>query len=588
LLPNLIYSRIAFALVVQFAIGIATPAFAENKDQITVYTAKKIVTMDSSRPTATAVAVRDGRILAVGTQEKMKPWLERFPHKIDKSFDNKILVPGFIAVHEHPLLAAMTITRRPLLAYYPTPNPYGPDIKGVSNAEEALSRLKAFVDRDPSSTDTVFAWGYDSIAMGGHLSKADLDVISKIRPIVIWDASVHFAYANTAFLESRDITVKTASEVPGIELGKDGQPNGQFLAVAAATFALRPEMGKLFADIKPLMDQVVALNKQAGITTTTELALGKANREFEEKLIPEYFNDDRIPLRIIVVPDAVTYSKEYKDKVVDAVKALSKRNTDKVYFSGVKFFADDAFLGLAMALRPPGYIDPKLKGIWNTAPDQLYSEMEPWWKAGLRLHIHSNGDASQDAVLDALAELQANYPRLDHRFVFEHFGISTLDQIRRLKTLGAVASVNSSYLYLRAELNAKYIGEDRAELSAPLGTLSRQGVPTAIHSDLPVAPADPLLMMWTAVNRFGQSGKVLGPGERVSVEQALKMVTLDSAYVLGMDSKIGSIEPGKFADFTVLESDPLTHPSKTLRDIKVWGTVFSGVKYPAPPKQPKQ
>jgi predicted amidohydrolase YtcJ len=587
LLSNLVYARIAFTLIVQFAVGLATPAFAKSTDQIIVYTAKKIVTMDSSRPTATAVAVRGGRILAVGTQAQMKPWLERFPHKIDKSFDNKILVPGFIAVHEHPLLAAMTITRRPLLAFYPTPNPYGPDIEGVGNREEAMSRLMAFVDRELSSTDTVFVWGYDSIAMGGHLSKSDLDEISTTRPIIIWDASVHFAYGNTAFLKARDITAKTASEIPGIELGKDGQPNGQFLAVAAATFALRPEMGKLFANIKPLMDQVVTLNRQAGITTTTELAFGKANREFEEKLIPEYFNDDRIPLRIVVVADAGTYSKDYKDKAVEAVKALSKRNTKKVYFSGVKFFADDAFLGLAMALRPPGYIDPKLKGIWNTAPDQLYSTMEPWWKSGFRIHIHSNGDASQDAVLDALAGLQVKYPRLDHRFVFEHFGLSTLDQIRRLKALGAVASVNSSYLYLRAELNSKYIGADRAALAARLGTLSRQGVPTAIHSDLPVAPADPLLMMWTAVNRFGQSGKVLGPGERVSAEQALKMVTLDSAYVLGMDNKIGSIEPGKFADFAVLESDPLTHPSKTLRDIKVWGTVFSGVKYPAPPKQPQ-
>jgi predicted amidohydrolase YtcJ len=326
LLSNLIYLRIAFVLIVQFAIGIATPAFAESKDQITVYTAKKIVTMDSSRPTATAVAVRDGRILAVGTQEQMKPWLERFPHKIDKSFDNKFLVPGFIAVHEHPLLAAMTITRRPLLAFYPTPNPYGPDIEGVSNVEEAMSRLKAFVDRDPSSTDTVFAWGYDSIAMGRHLSKTDLDVISKTRPIIIWDASEHFAYGNTAFLKARDITAKTASEVPNIELGKDGQPNGQFLAVAAAVFALQPEMRKLFAEIMPLMDQVVTLNRQAGITTTTELALGKANREFEEKLIPEYFNDDRIPLRIVVVADAETYIKGYDDKAIAAVKAQHRES----------------------------------------------------------------------------------------------------------------------------------------------------------------------------------------------------------------------------------------------------------------------
>jgi predicted amidohydrolase YtcJ len=218
--------------------------------------------------------------------------------------------------------------------------------------------------------------------------------------------------------------------------------------------------------------------------------------------------------------------------------------------------------------------------------NQLYSTMEPWWKSGVRLHIHSNGDASQDAVLDALASLQAVHPRLDHRFVFEHFGHSTLDQIRKMKALGAIASVNPSYLYLRAELNAQYVGADRAALAARLGTLTQQGIPTAIHSDLPVAPANPLLMMWIAANRLGQSGKVLGPEERVSVTRALKMVTSDAAFVLGMDDKIGSIEPGKFADFTVLESNPLDHSRKLLREIEVWGTVFSGKKFPAPPKRP--
>ena len=157
-----------------------------------------------------------------------------------------------------------------------------------------------------------------------------------------------------------------------------------------------------------------------------------------------------------------------------------------------------------------------------------------------------------------------------------------------MKTLGAVASVNPSYVYLRGELNAPYIGADRAALAARLGTLTKTGVPTAIHSDLPVAPANPLLLMWMAVNCFGQSGKVLGPDERVTAEQALRMVTIDAAYVLGMDDKIGSIEPGKFAAFTVLESDPLTVPSEQIRDIGVWGSVFAGGKYPAPDKQPKR
>lgn len=237
-----------------------------------------------------------------------------------------------------------------------------------------------------------------------------------------------------------------------------------------------------------------------------------------------------------------------------------------------------------MALREPGYIDPSLRAIWNTRPEQLFDEMRPWWDAGYRIHIHSNGDAAQDAVLNALAKLQAEHPRFDHRFVFEHFGLASPDQIRRLKALGATASVNPSYVFLRGEINAEYIGTNRAALAARLNTLTQYDVPTTIHSDLPVAPADPLLLMWMAVNRQGQSGQVLGPEERVTAEQALRMITVDAAYVLQMDDRIGSIEAGKLADFTILEADPLEVDPVEIRDIEVWGTVSSGEVFPAPPR----
>ena len=421
--------------------------------------------------------------------------------------------------------------------------------------------------------------------MGGHLTRKDLDAISVTRPIVIWDASVHFAYANSPYLTQIGVTAEDAARVPGIELGPDGQPNGQFLAVEAASFALRPEIEKAMADMNPAADQVVALNRQAGITTTTELAFGAINPEFEKQFFTTYFNAPETPLRIVVVPDAATFARLHDDRAVEEVAKLAELNTDKVVFSGVKFFADDAFLGLAMALREPGYIDPRLRAIWNTRPERMADEMKPWWEAGFRIHIHSNGDASQDAVLNALARLQADYPRFDHRFVFEHFGLSSPDQIRKMKALGATASVNPSYVYLRGEINADYIGANRAALAARLNTLTQYDVPTTIHSDLPVAPAEPLLLMWIAVNRQGQSGKVLGPQERVTAEQALRMVTIDAAYVLEMDDRIGSIEPGKHADFTVLESDPLEVDPATIRDIGVWGTVFAGEKFPAPAKE---
>ena len=574
------FRALTHALSATFLI-VASSSGAQASD-VTVYLAEKIITMDPGLPEATAVAVQGGRIAAVGDLEDLQLLLNRFPHQIDRTFEDKILIPGLIASHEHPILAANTITNRPLVAYYPTPSPFGTDIAGVGTKEEAMQRLHQAVALDPESTETIFTWGYDSIAMGGHLDKTDLDAISTTRPIIIWDASVHFAYANTTYMEQIGVTAEDAARISGIELGPDGEPNGQFLAVDAAVFALVPEVEKATANMAPAMEQVIALNRKAGITTTTELAYGTVNPAFENGFFNTYFNDAEIPLRIVIVADASTFTRLHGNDAVDVVSQLAEDNTDKVIFSGVKFFADDAFLGLAMALREPGYFDPLLQGIWNTRPEDMAAAMRPWWDAGYRIHIHSNGDASQDAVLNALAEMQAQNPRFDHRFVFEHFGLSTLDQIRRMKSLGAVASVNPSYVYLRGELNAQYIGRNRAAQAARLGTLTANDVPTTIHSDLPVAPADPLLLMWMAVNRFGQSGEVLAPEERVTAEQALRMVTIDAAYVLGMDDRIGSIEPGKHADFTVLEANPLEVAPEAIREISVWGTVFEGEKFPAP------
>ena len=234
-----------------------------------------------------------------------------------------------------------------------------------------------------------------------------------------------------------------------------------------------------------------------------------------------------------------------------------------------------------MQMKDPGYIDGH-HGFWNTSPGQkFFNLILPWWITGFHIHVHTNGNAAQNATINLLSSLQDTKPRFDHRFTFEHFGISSQAQIKKLKELGGVVGINPYYIYHRGEINAAQIGTDRAHKASSMRTLLETGVTTTMHSDTPIGPPVPLEWVWIAVNRAGQSGEILAPSERVTIHDALKMITIDAAYELGVDNMIGSIESGKFADFVILEQDPYIVPSEKIRDILIWGTVVGGKIYPA-------
>jgi predicted amidohydrolase YtcJ len=534
-------------------------------ETITVFLARKIITMDPGWPEATAVAVRAGRILSVGSLDDLKPWLEGGRYRIDDTFASRVLMPGFIDPHQHVILAAIT-ARLPNVAYYDTLRPDGPPLAGVRTRDDVIARLTEYAGRGDLIGDVLLAWGYDATACGGHLTMDDLDRVSREIPVLVWDCSVHHAYANWAFLRSRRL---------------DESSRGQFLGTNAAYRVLLPAMAPMLAGdgASELLRYGVRFYQMGGITTIAELAFGGTGTAMEEALLPAVYNDPATPVRAVAVAMEAVYVAEKGEGAVEHVMNLRRRSTEKFIYDGVKFFSDDAFLSFTMRVGVPGYIDGH-QGIWLTEPAQLYERMLPWWHAGFHIHIHSNGEESQDVVLDTLARLMEARPRFDHRFIFEHYGLSRPAQARRLRALGAAASVNPSYVNRRAELSEAGLGIDRAHLSARLKTLVRAGVPTALHTDTPVAPALPLMSVWTAVNRFGQSGKVMGPEERVSVEEALRMITVDAAFVLGVDHLVGSIEPGKFADFTVLERSPYEVAPQEIKDIPIWGTVLGGRVFP--------
>jgi predicted amidohydrolase YtcJ len=215
-------------------------------------------------------------------------------------------------------------------------------------------------------------------------------------------------------------------------------------------------------------------------------------------------------------------------------------------------------------------------------PNELERAARVFWNKGWQIHVHVNGDLGMKVTLDVLEKLLKENPRDDHRFTLHHAGYFTKAQARRIAKLGAVVSAQPYYLRALGDAYAeKGLGPERAHYMGRYKSLLDNGVRLSLHSDFTMAPAQPLHLAWVAVNRLSASGRVLGPEERITVEQALRAITIDAAYAIRMENQIGSIEPGKIADFTVLEQDPYAVDPRELKDIKVWGVVFEGTVFPA-------
>jgi hypothetical protein len=223
--------------------------------------------------------------------------------------------------------------------------------------------------------------------------------------------------------------------------------------------------------------------------------------------------------------------------------------------------------------------------MWLHHPEKLTEWMRPFHEAELQVHAHCNGDQAVEVFIETVRELQTELKRPDHRYVVEHCQLTSAKQYQQMAELGMCANLFSNHTWYWGEQHAAYtVGPDRAARMNSARTAIDLGVPISIHTDSPVTPLDPLHVAWTAVNRVTPSGQTLGPDERISVDEALRAITMGAAYLLKMDHEVGSISPGKFADLAILEEDPYTADPMDLRDIPVWGTMLGGTIFPASSK----
>ena len=579
------FNRLALLLVsVLFSGGVLATEFIDppvlaKPAMITVYVAKKIVTMDPALPEAKAVAVSDGKIISVGSLADLKPWLDQYPHQINRQFENKVLYPGFVDPHNHPLMAGFIQTAFPL-TYLPLPSPWGKRFPGVPNLKEAISKLKEYSTSISDPKETLLAWGYDIPAMKQIPNKKILDEVSIVRPVLVWDASEHTIFLNSAAIAKYLANPEEVKKIPGVGVNPDGSLTGEFLSSEATQYVIK-HTGTDLMNPERLNKAMLYANDQAqqgGITTTTEMTFGILDIDLEKAMMQKFTNSDVTSLRISPVAMADNFIEKYSDQALKQVKELQKLNNDRLLYKGVKFMGDDAYLSQTMKLENPGYTDGHQGTIFYPTPEAFKEAMQPWWNAGFQIHVHTNGNGGNQNVLNALQLMQDEKPRFDHRFTFEHFGVTSSMMIRKVKALGAVASVNPAYFYTRAGIQAGSIGTDRISYATRVGNLVREGVVVGLHSDNPVAPPLPLTEVWAVVNRQNlyTGNKKWAPAEAVTVQQAMRMITIDAAYVIGMENKIGSIEPGKYADFVVLSDDPMTVAKEKIKDVPVIGTVMGG------------
>ncbi len=251
--------------------------------------------------------------------------------------------------------------------------------------------------------------------------------------------------------------------------------------------------------------------------------------------------------------------------------------TDKLKLGIAKLVVDGSIQGFTARLRWPGYANGNENGIWNVEPSDLPGRLGAYHDAGHQVHIHTNGDQATEVALDAIEEVLSHTPRPDHRITLQHCQMADEAQFRRIKALGVCVNLFSNHLYYWGDQHkVETMGPDRARRMNATGTAERLGVPFAIHSDTPITPLDPLFTAWCAVNRLTATGEVLGPDECISVRSALNAITLGAAWTLKMDGEVGSIDAGKWADFAVLEDDPLKVNPRDLKDIPVSGTMIGG------------
>ena len=541
----------------------------------TMYFGGDIITMeDDSAVYAEAVVVKGGEIIFVGDKSEAMKAAGENHSMVD--LQGKTMLPGFIDPHIHPSIAASILPMEIVSAMeWNTPN--GKSIV-VKDHASFIARLKELDKNYSDLTKPLLAWGYFK-PYHGDISKAELNTISKTRPIVIWQRSCHEFFLNDAALKYFNITETDFKKMPAYSNYKKGHVFEAGLFVI--TKSILDYIGNP-ASFKKGLELMTDVIHKGGLTTVAEQGFPQIDLDLELKLDGEEINKASTPYRFVMVPNAMTLYPKFRngDKLLAFCDSLIKTGTTKLdYVKAIKFYVDGAIFSQLMIMSKP--YEDNHHGAWMMQPNEQEDVFNAFWKAGWDIHIHVNGDGGLDTLLAIIDRAKLKTPNSVSKIIMEHYGYARQNQHNKVAAAGIWVSNNPYYYY---ELSGPYskegLGIDRASKISSVGSLEKLKVPLSFHSDYFMAPAEPLLLVWSAVNRINSNGDVLAPEEKVSLFTAMKAVTIEAAKSIRMETEIGTIAVGKKADFVLLAENPFKVETKKIKDIAILSTIFQGVEFP--------
>ena len=563
--------KIFFIATLFFASSII---IAEESAAVKIFIAKDIVTLNKNNDSVEAIATKGSKIINVGSKEEL---ILIYPDAtLISDYENAIIVPGFIEHHIHPFLAAVTMNSE-ILAIEDWQLPSKTSI-GVRNRSSYLSNLSKIEENHPKD-QSLISWGFHHY-FHGKLTRYDLDKISSTRPIIIIHRSFHEFILNTPAMELLGINknaFKNLEEDQHLANFDDGH-----FSERGAIIVLPKLMQVLAAPTKLIqgLQKTKEYLHSNGITV-----IGNPGSMYNKDLQGAknlIFGNIDSPFESYFFPSALNLSDQFQiHEVLGAAKDQTRWGAGKLNYLSkhIKLFADGAMYSQNMVMRD-GYLDNH-QGSWLMNLETFENLFRIFWDEGYQIHIHQNGDAALDRLLLTLEKNLARNPRDDHRTTVVHFGYSAKDQLKKMKELGVLVSANPYYVTALSDLySRKGVGYERSQEMVRLGDAIKECIKVALHSDMPMAPASPLMLMHAAVNRDNFAGKVAGPNQRITTIEALRAVTINAAYVLRLEKLYGSIETGKYANFTILNKNPLKITSNEIKNIRILGTVLKGESLP--------
>ena len=544
------------------------PILAHAQAAQIIYSGGPILTMNDAAPRAEAVAVRDGRILAVGTLADIEAHAVAATERVDLA--GRALLPGFFDAHGHVTLVGFQALSANLL---PPPDGAGTDIPTLQKL------LTDYAAAHPGLIETagaIYGFGYDDsqLAEERHPTRQELDAVSTELPVYIIHQSGHLAVANTKALEIAGFDAATKDPTGGvIRREADGFPNGvleetpHFMALFALTKGLSDE------NWQDIFRAGVSLLARYGYTTAQD-GRSMPNQVKASQVVAE--QDGGLIIDVVSYPDVLV------DRAFIA-QTVSQYYVNGFRVGGAKLTIDGSPQGFTAWRDRPYYNPPDnfpegYKGYPAALPE-LAKEALAWaYENDIQILTHSNGEAASDLLIEGLTEARAAHGGGDRRPVLIHGQFLREDQVDAIQELGVFPSLFPMHTFYWGDWHRdRTVGPALAENISPTGWVRARGMMFSTHHDAPVALPDSMRVLDATVTRRTRSGDILGPTQRVDVMTALKAMTIWPAYQHFEEDQKGSIEAGKLADFVMLSADPTAVDPETLDSLTVEMTIKEGV-----------